>query len=557
MDQAPIDDEQPHEPYPQGPDPERVDPLGTNPGAPGAGFPVPQDEGGLSFAEGPLESPGTPLQQPMNPPAEGAPLGTPGDIGGMDAPGGGGDFLDLEAEFDADAVQLETAVQPVEPSEAELSPEEWEALEQEDQVEGGSWLLSLDSDEADRAGDDCIVAEADELDGVGAAVGMDSSWTEEPGTLQAHGGLLLKGLGAVVLGMLGYAGWLALDAGSKIEESGPARVEGPSQVAGTEMTPPEIPDAGPTRTVPVIEGTDQPTGVRVPGAGAGETSLTPGQLAQGDPNGLAPGTNPSNPSTGGTTPGAEGSQPGMTSPGPGTLPSVPDASGGTGGARVADAEVLEGGMTRGSKNRWRSLLGLGEVGSSRQGPTSSVGSRIAGLGMPELGIPTSPGGRYRGGEHPELDQGPLPRVSPDEMPLVWRGFEIPMHLVDGEDRMRTPGVGAVRVTLTHGSMFNGRLHSVGEGRIWISTGSGSMSIEGERVSEVVHVMNAGFDGSDMTVDSLRKVRARLPGGSVEGHVLREDEDTVVIRTVRGSQVSFDRSTVEMLEVEPQVVVKLD
>lgn len=542
MDQAPIDDEQPYDPTAQGPE-------SGGPGGVGPGMRIPEDQGdggGLSFAGGPLGAPEPQSQVP----AEGVLGETPGDLGGLEAPTGAGDFLDLEAEFDAEAVQLETAVQPLEPGEAELSPEEWAALEQEDQVEGGSWLLSLDSEEADRAGDDCIVADADELDAVGAGSALDSSWTEEPSALQAHGGLLVKGLGAVVLGMLGYAGWLALDAGSKIEDSAPARVEGPAQVAGTEMTPPVTPEAGPVRTVPVIEGTEQPTGVRAPGTGAGETSLNPGQLAQGDPT--------ASPSDGG--PGREpsdggGSLAGTSNSDPGTLP-VP----GDPGSRIGstDAEVLADGMTRGSKNRWRSMLGLGDLGrGSTTGRGDSVGSRIAGLGLPGLGIPTAPGGRYRGGRHPELDEGPLPRISPDEMPLVWQGFEIPMHLVDGPDRMRTPGVGAVRVTLDHGSMFNGRLHSVGEGRIWISTGSGSMSIEGKRVSDVVHVMNAGFDGNDMTVDSLRKVRARLPGGSVEGHVLREDEDTIVIRTLYGSQVSFDRSQVQMLEVEPQVVVKLD
>ncbi|MAG62561.1 hypothetical protein CMO84_03475 [Candidatus Woesearchaeota archaeon] len=133
----------------------------------------------------------------------------------------------------------------------------------------------------------------------------------------------------------------------------------------------------------------------------------------------------------------------------------------------------------------------------------------------------------------------------------WTQPEIPEGAIAQPDRMLTPGVGVVRATLHGGEVFEGRLHQVGMGQIWIDTRLGRMSLEAHRLAsletlETPGTAETGDRLGSRQVGRLTQVSVGVPGGLLTGALLSRDGDEVTLRIADGLQVTVTSDDVRLL-----------
>ena len=161
--------------------------------------------------------------------------------------------------------------------------------------------------------------------------------------------------------------------------------------------------------------------------------------------------------------------------------------------------------------RWADQVGAGTVS-----PTPVLWSRSQGWTR------SSPGEGLAAEEAP-TPSGTLRRVETG----TWRGDEPPAALFEGPTRIATPSVGPVRVTMTSGELFEGDLEAVGQGRIWLRTSLGSLSLETGRTETVERldpgqVERTGLESRDHDHAGKPHVRVIAPGGVFSGRLLRQE-----------------------------------
>ncbi len=443
------------------------------------------------------------------------------------------DFLDLEGELAGELVPEAGIERPPEAEEEpapEVDPGDYEALEAEEGDEEGSWLLGLDPDEADRAGEDCIVPGL-EPEPIGPAT-LDASWTEESGARGLVRRWAVRTAAAAALVMICVAGWQLLGVGSRMSDGENPEALAPNRNLDHRLLSPDSPaGGGSTRgsgRQPVGRAPSAPGGsVAASGAAPGPAAPSPDQPAPGQPVPLLEG------------PAVAGATPGPAAPGEGTS----DAGAGDPGAPALGTPSAE------ARSKWRKLLGL-EGGISLPRIPTGLGLPIPGAG------PTAPA--FARGTHPELDAGPLPRADAADLAQLWTGFDIPRHRIDDDQRLLTPGVGWVRLRLNNGAILEGRLHAVGLGRVWLDARGGRLGLRAAEVGEMVHVMSG--DGSavpgNLAVIDLEPVRVRTAGGVIEGWVVTREGSATTVVTEGGTRITFASDQVEILSQAPEVVLRV-
>jgi len=156
---------------------------------------------------------------------------------------------------------------------------------------------------------------------------------------------------------------------------------------------------------------------------------------------------------------------------------------------------------------------------------------------------------------PSPDVSPLPEplrgLTPVPQGNRWTRPEIPEGAIAQADRLLTPGVGVVRATLHGGEVFEGRLHQVGMGQIWIDTRLGRMSLEAYRLAslETLETPGAAQTGDRLgsrQIGQLTQVSVGVPGGLLTGGLLSRDGDDVTLRIANGLQVTVTSSDVRVL-----------
>ena len=133
----------------------------------------------------------------------------------------------------------------------------------------------------------------------------------------------------------------------------------------------------------------------------------------------------------------------------------------------------------------------------------------------------------------------------------WTRPEIPEGAIAQADRLLTPGVGLVRATLHGGEVFEGRLHQVGMGQIWIDTRLGRMSLEAHRLASLETLEKSGTAQTgdrlgSRQIGQLTHVSVGVPGGILTGALLSRDGDDVTLRIADGLQVTVSSNDVRAL-----------
>jgi hypothetical protein len=148
-----------------------------------------------------------------------------------------------------------------------------------------------------------------------------------------------------------------------------------------------------------------------------------------------------------------------------------------------------------------------------------------------------------GGDSGTRTKGPgeLRFATKEDLANVWGSTAIPMEAIDGAERMVTPTVGVVRVVLTSGEIFDGRLYAVGQGQVWIETDFGRLALSGHRVREIDTVV---LEKQAKEVEQLPRMRVRTPGGLFFGKVLARDDVHVTLLLDSGGRITLESNDVE-------------
>ncbi len=139
-------------------------------------------------------------------------------------------------------------------------------------------------------------------------------------------------------------------------------------------------------------------------------------------------------------------------------------------------------------------------------------------------------------------------ASEAEAQRIWTGEDVPMDRISGSLQVFTPRVGRVRVLTGQGEVFDGQLHSVGEGQVWLETHLGRLALPGaivqriERLPDTAQPTSRGVEAA-----AGDRVRVRTAGGVLTGRLVARDGDTVTILTESGGRVTLRGAEVEPAE----------
>jgi len=129
---------------------------------------------------------------------------------------------------------------------------------------------------------------------------------------------------------------------------------------------------------------------------------------------------------------------------------------------------------------------------------------------------------------------------------VWEGATVPLDALGAPSRWLTPSVGRVRAELADGTAFEGRLHSIGEGKVWIENELGRMALLGAQIRTLRQLPPRAEATPASELPALPLVHVRTPGGLFQGRLLRREEGRVTLLTAEGGQVTLDDAEVELI-----------
>lgn len=157
---------------------------------------------------------------------------------------------------------------------------------------------------------------------------------------------------------------------------------------------------------------------------------------------------------------------------------------------------------------------------------------------------------------PDLSGPGFEWASEDRLELIWRGSEVPLEAVKAPAKTIMPRVGNVRVFTTTGDVFDGRLYAVGQNRVWLDTEPGRVGLDGDKVEriEVLPPLPEGTKTGGELLAGSKRVRVRVPGGMLYGHVLKQEGDDVTLALTDGGRVRVKSSDLEDLGPGRAIVV---
>ncbi len=194
-------------------------------------------------------------------------------------------------------------------------------------------------------------------------------------------------------------------------------------------------------------------------------------------------------------------------------------------------------------------LDLGALGlelDSGGGPLGT-GESVAGAGMPELPPGTVLDENFLAG---------LEWAGTDQLEMIWRGPEPAMAAIGAPVKVLMPRVGDVRVVMTSGKSFEGKLVAMGQERVWIDSNLGRMGLEGSRVDRIERLASAPVGpGAIVEVARGDLVRVKTLGGVLYGRVITRKGSQVILVTDGGGRVTLTDPDIEPVGSNRAIVVE--
>jgi hypothetical protein len=147
-------------------------------------------------------------------------------------------------------------------------------------------------------------------------------------------------------------------------------------------------------------------------------------------------------------------------------------------------------------------------------------------------------------------------ASEQELDMIWRGEAIAMEALASPVKIMMPRVGAVRVVMDSGEMFEGRLHAMGQDRVWIDAAPGRLGLDGARVARVEKLDEVTVTGASAGLPERGdRVRVRVPGGAIHGRVVAVEGSQVTFLTDEGARVTLEDPLFEEIGSDRAIVVR--
>ncbi len=127
---------------------------------------------------------------------------------------------------------------------------------------------------------------------------------------------------------------------------------------------------------------------------------------------------------------------------------------------------------------------------------------------------------------------------------VWEGATVPLDALDRPSQWLTPSVGRVRAELVDGGAVEGRLHAIGDGKLWIEGELGRVALLGSQVRALRQLMPLAGPESGSEIPGLPEVRVRTPGGVFQGRLVAREGGRVTLLTSEGGRVTLDDAQTE-------------
>ena len=187
-----------------------------------------------------------------------------------------------------------------------------------------------------------------------------------------------------------------------------------------------------------------------------------------------------------------------------------------------------------------------------------------GLELDPGGGPRGPGEQVSGASLAELPPGTvldesflagLEWAGTDQLEMIWRSPEPTMSALDAPVKVLMPRVGDVRVIMTSGKSFEGKLVAMGQQRVWIDSNLGRMGLEGSRVDRIERLASEPVGpGEIVEVARGDLVRVKALGGVLYGRVITKKGSQVILVTDGGGRVTLTDPEVEPVGSSRAIVV---
>jgi hypothetical protein len=155
-----------------------------------------------------------------------------------------------------------------------------------------------------------------------------------------------------------------------------------------------------------------------------------------------------------------------------------------------------------------------------------------------------------------LDPASLTWATSENVDMIWRGTSVPMEAISAPAKVLTPRVGAVRVTMASGELFDGRLFAVGLARVWIDAKVGRIGLDGERVTRIERLSSLEDVHDDPEgATTGKRVRVKTLGGVLVGRILSIQGTRVTLLTDEGGRITLDDPVLEPLPSSRAILVE--
>lgn len=186
------------------------------------------------------------------------------------------------------------------------------------------------------------------------------------------------------------------------------------------------------------------------------------------------------------------------------------------------------------------------VSETTPGGAAVSASNEAGAPVPVIALPVQDTGSSAPSAILQLAPG-IRRATAADYAGLYMGESLPNVEIQGTQRLSTPQVGLVRAELLSGDSYQGQLHSVGLGCIWIELELGRMRIESSELKSLDKVATTAKQSEwERSIAGLQQVRVRTPGGAIDGWLVSRSGDKVTLVTATAQRLVLESRDVEPL-----------
>lgn len=140
----------------------------------------------------------------------------------------------------------------------------------------------------------------------------------------------------------------------------------------------------------------------------------------------------------------------------------------------------------------------------------------------------------------------------EDLAHVWGSASLPEETIHSKNKLLTPAVGMVRLVCTNGEAFDGVLQSVGQSRLTLRSGLGSMTFDADDVAQIQRMNGRMPDMPHAPIKAAgEKVRVRTPGGLLVGSIISRHDGRITLMTESGGRITLADEGVEPFRSDPR------